>query len=85
MKNLGDAKVFAGQSVAQNILIQNGMEQSAAPTPDWGTRIREALLQGNAAIMSNPNTTKAKKFGVARTLEDARDMFARITTGLRGA
>lgn len=84
MKNKADTEVFAGQLVAQNMLIQILMGQIAVTAPDRGASIREALVQGNAAIMSNPNMTKAEKFGAARTLEDAINTLERIASGVRG-
>lgn len=84
MKNKADNEVFAGQLVAQNMLIQILMGQIAGTTADRGASIREALVQGNAAIMSNPNMTKAEKFGAARTLEDAIDTLERVASGVRG-
>ena len=84
MKNKADNEVFAGQLVAQNMLIQILMGQIAVMAADRGASIREALLQGNAAIMSNPNMTKAEKLGATRTLEDAIDTLVHVASGARG-
>ncbi|TVR50591.1 MAG: hypothetical protein EA386_00100 [Rhodobacteraceae bacterium] len=84
MKNKADNEVFAGQLVAQGMLIQILMGQIVATAQDRGAGIRGALIQGNAAIMSNPNMTEAEKLGATRTLEDAIDTLERIASGFRG-
>ena len=79
-----DTQVFAGQLVAQNMLIQILMGQIVLGTPDRGAAVREALVQGTGAIRSNPNMTEMEKFGAVKTLEDALDTLDRIAAGARG-
>jgi hypothetical protein len=83
MKN-NDTQVFAGQVVAQNMLIQILMSQIVLSASDLGAAVREALVQGTGAIRSNPNMTETEKFGVVKTLEDALDSLDRIAAGARG-
>lgn len=84
MKKTDDTQVFAGQLVAQSMLIQILMGQIAVSAPDRGAGVREALVQGTRAIASNPNMTEMEKFGALKTLEDALDSFDRIAGGARG-
>jgi hypothetical protein len=79
-----DTQVFAGQLVAQNMLIQILMGQIVLSAPDRGAAVREALVQGTGAIRSNPNMTEMEKFGAVKTLEDALDTLDRIAAGARG-
>jgi hypothetical protein len=83
MKNK-DTQVFAGQLVAQNMLIQILMGQIVLSAPDRGAAVREALVQGTQAIRYNPNMTETEKFGAVKTLEDALDTLDRISTHARG-
>jgi len=78
-----DTQVFAGQLVAQNMLIQVLMGHLVLGAPDRGAAIREALVQGRGAICSNPNMTEMEKFGAGKTLEDALDTLDRIAAGAR--
>lgn len=79
-----EAQVFAGQLVAQGMLIQILMGHIVMSMPDRGAGIRDALEQGTKAIGSNPNMTETEKFGAMKTLEDALDTLDRIGAGLRG-
>lgn len=79
-----DAQVFAGQLVAQNMLIQILMGHIVMSMPDRGAGVRGALVQGAKAIGSNPNMTETEKFGAMKMLEDALDTLDRIGAGLRG-
>ena len=83
MKNK-DTQVFAGQLVAQNMLVQILMGQIVLSAPNRGAAVREALVQGTRAIRSNPNMTESEKFGAVKTLEDALDTLDRIAAGARG-
>ena len=83
MKN-NDTQVFAGQLVAQSMLIQILMGQIALSAPDRGAAVREALVHGTRAIHSNSNMTETEKFGAVKTLEDALDTLDRIAAGPRG-
>jgi hypothetical protein len=83
MKN-NDPQVFAGQLVAQNMLIQILMGQIVLNTPDRGAAVRDSLVQGTRAIRSNPNMTETEKFGAVKTLEDALDTLERIAASTRG-
>ncbi len=80
-----DTQVFAGQLVAQNMLIQVLMGQLVLSAPDRGMAVRDALVQGTQAIRSNPNMTETEKFGAVKTLDDALDTLDRIAAGVRGA
>ena len=77
MKNK-DTQVFAGQLVAQNMLIQILMGQIALSAADRGAAVREALVRGTGAIRSNPHMTDPEKLGAVKTLEDALDTLDRI-------
>ena len=83
MKN-NDTQIFAGQLVAQNLLIQILMGQIVLSAPDRGAAVREALLKGRGAIRSNPNMTETEKFGAVKTLGDALDTLDRIAAGAGG-
>jgi hypothetical protein len=85
MKKSDDTQVFAGQLVAQSMLIQILMGQIAMNAPDRGAGVREALVQGAKAIRSNPKMSETEKFGAVKTLEDALDTFDRIAAGTQGA
>jgi hypothetical protein len=82
MKN-NDTQVFAGQLVAQNMLIQILIGQIVLSAPDRGSAVREALVQGTGAIRSNPNMTEMEKFGAVKTLEDALDTLDQIAASAR--
>ena len=73
-----DMQVFAGQLVAQDMLIQILMGQIVQSMPDRGASVRDALVQGTQAIRSNPNMTQREKFGCEKTLEDAIDTIDQL-------
>lgn len=83
-KKIDYTQVFAGQLVAQNMLIQILMGQIVLSVPDRGADVREAMVQGTGAIRLNPNMTETEKFGAVKTLEDALDTLDRIAAGVRG-
>ena len=78
-----DTQVFAGQLVAQSMLVQILMGQIVLNAPDRGAGMREALVQGTRSIAGNPNMTETEKFGAVKTLEDALDTLDRIAAGAR--
>lgn len=84
MATSDDTEVFAGQLVAQNMLIQILLGQIVVNAPDRGTAIREAMLHGTEAIKSNSNMSETEKFGAAKTLEDALDTLDRINASAHG-
>lgn len=84
MTKSDDAQVFAGQLVAQGMLIQILMGHIVMSMPDRGAGVRDALVQGTKAIGANPNMTETEKFGAMKTLEDALDTLDRIAVGTRG-
>jgi hypothetical protein len=84
-KKSDSTQVFAGQLVAQSMLIQILMGQIVLSALDGGAGVREALVQGTRAIRSNPNMTEAEKFGAVKTLEDALDTLDRLAAGAREA
>ena len=73
-----DIQVFAGQLVAQDLLIQILMGHIVQGLPDRGASVRDALVQGTQAIRSNPNMTETERFGAVKTLEGALDTLDRI-------
>jgi hypothetical protein len=83
-KKSDDRQVFAGQLVAQGMLIQILMGQIVLSAPDRGAAVREALVQGTEAIRSNPNMTETETFGAVKTLEDALDTLDRINADTHG-
>ena len=82
--NSNETQVFSGQLVAQSMLIQMLMGQIVVNAADRGSAIRDALLQGTEAIISNPNMSETEKFGAAKTLEDALDALDRINADAHG-
>lgn len=78
-----ETEVMAGQLVAQNMLIQMLMGHLVLMFPDHDAGIREALVQGVAAMRANPNMTSAEKFGAVKTLEDGLDTLDRIEAAAR--
>jgi len=79
-----DMQVFAGQLVAQDMLIQILMGQIVLSAPDRGAYVREALVQGTEAIRSNSNMTETETFGAVKTLEDALETLDRINADMHG-
>jgi len=73
-----DMQVFAGQLVAQDMLIQILMGQIVQSVPDRGASVRDALVQGTQAIRANPNMTETERFGAVKTLEGALDTLDRL-------
>ena len=79
-----DTQTFAGQMVAQTMLIQVLTEQMVESASDQGAAARRKVALCIRAIRSNPDMTGAEKQGAVKTFEDALDRFDRIADAARG-
>lgn len=76
-----DTEVFAGQLVAQGMMLQILMGHIALIAPTHGASIRDTLGQCVATMQANRNMSPGEKFGAVKTLEDAIDTLEKLQAG----